>query len=293
MPKIDYVGKRFHRATKDVIEQANAIIDEYAAEGYVLTLRQLYYQFVSRALIPNTDKSYDRLGRIANDARLAGLIDWEAITDRTRESRGNHHFESPADILHVAAKSYRIDTRSNQEVYLEVWVEKDSLLDVVGRECTIWDVPYFSCRGYTSQSAMWEAAQRMIEQEDRGRESIILYLGDHDPSGLDMTRDIQDRMSLFGSSAEVQRVALNMDQVRRYGPPPNPAKLTDTRADAYMNEFGMESWELDSLSPQVMAEVIKTAVDEHTDDYLIVPKINIQEADRRKLHDLAVNFGQA
>ena len=85
--KIRYVEKNFRPETLDRIELANGIIDEYRAAGYVLTVRQLYYQFVARDLIANNTQEYNRLKSFVSDGRLAGLIDWDAIEDRTRSGR--------------------------------------------------------------------------------------------------------------------------------------------------------------------------------------------------------------
>jgi hypothetical protein len=84
MPIIKYKDFNFRSASLSVIELANSIIAEYQAQGYDLTLRQLYYQFVARGIIPNSDAEYKKLGSVINDGRLAGLIDWDSITDRTR-----------------------------------------------------------------------------------------------------------------------------------------------------------------------------------------------------------------
>jgi hypothetical protein len=261
MPKICYVEKRFSEESLAVIAKANEIIEEYAQAGFDLTLRQLYYQFVARGLIANRDSEYKRLGGIVNDARLAGLVDWTAITDRTRYLRSNSHWDDPADIIASAASSYAIDKWDDQPHRVEVWIEKDALVGVIEPVCTKLDVPFFSCRGYTSASEMWGAAQRLLRHIEGGQEIVILHLGDHDPSGKDMTRDIQERLSLFvGDSVEVQRLALNMDQVEEFDPPPNPAKVTDSRASAYIAEFGDESWELDALDPVVISGLIEDAI---------------------------------
>jgi len=114
MPKIKYVDHRFSPETRLVIEQANRIITDYQRQGYDLTLRQLYYQFVSRDLIPNSDREYKRLGSVINDARLAGLIDWYAITDRTRNLRSVAHWGAPSDVIESAAASFRMDKWANQ-----------------------------------------------------------------------------------------------------------------------------------------------------------------------------------
>lgn len=266
MPKIKYIEKSFKGPALEIIATANRIIADYRAQGYDLTLRQLYYQFVSRDLIENTEKSYKRLGDIISDARLAGLIDWTAIVDRTRNLRKNSAWSEPGHMIASAAYSYHLDHWTNQGYRPEVWVEKDALVGVVSRICNELDVPYFACRGYTSQSEMWNAAQRLKGYIDKAQTPIIFHLGDHDPSGKDMTRDIEDRLALFMGGVELHRLALNWDQIEQYSPPPNPAKLTDSRAADYVEEFGTESWELDALEPSVIADLIEQAVLEIRDE---------------------------
>jgi len=118
--KIQYQTFNFRDNTVALIGQAEEIITEYMAEGYELTLRQLYYQFVARGIIANKDSEYKRLGSIVNDARLAGLLDWKAIVDRTRKIQINSHWEEPSEIIQAAANSYALDTRQTQPVYVEV-----------------------------------------------------------------------------------------------------------------------------------------------------------------------------
>jgi hypothetical protein len=240
-----------------VIAIADKIINEYAERGFVLTLRQLYYQFVARGLIRNSQVEYTRLGDAINDGRLCGFIDWEAIVDRTRNLKTLSHWDDPAQIVEACASQFRVDKWEGQTFRPEVWIEKDALVGVIQGVCEELDVPYFSCRGYTSQSEMWAAARRLHRYSKKGQTPIILHFGDHDPSGMDMTRDIQDRLELFMGGMEVRRLALNTDQVEQYTPPPNPAKISDTRAAAYIARFGDESWELDALDPTVLADLIR------------------------------------
>ena len=253
----------FRKASLATIDQANDIIDEYLADGLKLTLRQLYYQFVARGLIPNKQASYDSLGRTISNGRLAGLIDWDAIEDRTRFLRGLTHWDNPAQRLRAAARGYTIDMWHGQDVRLEVWIEKDALVGVIERVCAANDVDYFACRGYVSQSELYEAGKRIAaRRDDTGQETIVIHLGDHDPSGLDMTRDNEERLCMFAEgNVEVKRVALNYDQVQRYDPPPNPAKLTDSRAAEYIAEHGQYSWELDALEPRVLRDLIQAEID--------------------------------
>jgi hypothetical protein len=247
-------------AALDVIEQADRICADYRGQGYDLTLRQLYYQFVARGLISNDQRSYKRLGDIVNKARLAGYLDWNYIVDRTRNLQSVSHWETPADIIDSAARSFRIDKWDDQPTRVEVWVEKEALAGVIGQVAARHDCAWFSCRGYVSQSELWRAAMRLREYNKRDQEVVVLHLGDHDPSGIDMTRDIEDRLALFGAEVDVRRIALNMDQVERYNPPPNPAKLTDSRAGGYIHHYGRQSWELDALDPAKLDALIEAHV---------------------------------
>ncbi len=287
MPKVCYVTKRFHAESLDRIRQANAIIADYQAQGFRLTLRQLYYQFVSRDLMPNSQRSYKQLGDVVNDGRLAGLIDWNAIEDRTRNLQSNSHWNSPSEIVEACARQFRVDLWERQQNYCEVWIEKDALVGVIEGICTKLDVPYFACRGYTSQSEMWSASQRIIRQEDDGKETFIIHLGDHDPSGIDMTRDIQDRLELFESNVKVRRIALNFDQIEQYDPPPNPAKATDSRFEEYQALHGDESWELDALEPKVIVGLVEDAITDLIDQDVWDEAVERQKIAREQLTDVA------
>lgn len=292
MPRIAYVERRFAAGTQATIDQANEIITEYAAQGYDLTLRQLYYQFVSRDLLPNNTQSYKRLGSIINDARLAGSIDWNAITDRTRNLTSNRHWSSPASIIQSCAEGFALDKWAGQFYRPEVWIEKEALAGVFERVCCELDVPYFCCRGYTSQSEMWAAGQRFKAYRRRGQKPFILHFGDHDPSGLDMTRDIIDRLTLFSGGIKLNRLALNMDQVQEFNPPPNPAKMTDARAEGCVRIYGNESWELDALNPDTLEGLVRGAIAEIRDERLWDAAVAREEDARRLLGEVAGRWEQ-
>ena len=268
MPKICYVEKNFRSESLSLIDRINSVITEYQAQGYSLTLRQCYYQLVARGIIPNNERSYKNSGNLINDARLAGLIDWNAIEDRTRNLQRLSHWNSPKEIIESASYQYRRDIWKNQDYYVEVWVEKEALANVVGRVANELDVPYFCCRGYVSQSEMWSSAQRFIEKQEVGKDVVLIHLGDHDPSGIDMSRDIEERINLFGVDQcmfNFRRIALNMNQIEEFSPPPNPAKLTDSRCVKYIDKYGYESWELDALEPKVIHDLITNNVTEFWD----------------------------
>lgn len=286
--KIQYVDKTFQGATLDVINLANTIVAEYEAAGFKLTLRQLYYQLVARGYIANKQTEYKRLGSIIADARLAGLVSWAAIEDRTRNMRGNSHWSNPEEIVRAAIYSYRVDKWDSQPMRPEVWIEKDALVGVIAGVCQRLDVNYFSCRGYVSASEMWSAGHERFRRYIRnGQTPAIIHLGDHDPSGVDMTRDIRDRLALFsGAAVVVERIALNWDQIEQYSPPPNPAKLTDSRVDGYIKLYGMDSWELDALEPQVLADLIEDTVLQMRDDDLWDDAVRREDEDKARLRQM-------
>lgn len=287
MARIAYKSINFRTDALDVINKANAVCAEYERQGLVLTLRQLYYQFVSRNWIPNRDTEYKRLGNIINDARVAGKLDWDYLEDRSRNLASLGHWTNPADIIRSAAHSYRLDKWADQKYYVEVWVEKEALAGVIGRTANRLDVPYFACKGYVSQSEMHGAARRLA----RHKKPVVIHLGDHDPSGIDMSRDIEDRLSLFGAGHTlVNRIALNMDQVEAYNPPPNPAKLTDTRATDYIARYGDESWELDALDPATLNDLITETVLQYRDEDAYARTVAEEEEDKEVLTALTTNW---
>lgn len=291
MPRVCYVSKSFHPRRASVIADANTIIDEYAKQGYILTLRQLYYQFVARGLIENTKREYDNLGSTINDARLAGLIDWEAIEDRTRKLQTRSKWDDPADAIESIAKQYHIDLWEGQDVYVQVWVEKEALAGVIQRASEPYDVSWYCTRGYNSQSEAWRAAMNFKWHYHHGRRGKVIHLGDHDPSGIDMTRDIQERFYQFGVyGVDVIRVALNMDQVEEYNPPPFFAKVSDTRYDGYVEKYGEESWELDALEPSVLGELISNTVDGFINMNLWNERQEQEEKEREQLTRVASNW---
>jgi hypothetical protein len=277
MPFIEYKSWKPKPHTLAIVDQANEIIDSYLAQGFELTIRQLYYQFVARDLLPNTERSYKNLITTIDRGRQAGYIDWDAIVDRTREKEGNSHWRNPAAIVRGCAKQFQMDMWKLQENRVEVWIEKQALIGVIEDVCEGWDVDYFACRGYNSQSEAWRAGRRFKKYWKNQQRPIVIHLGDHDPSGIDMTYDNQRRLSLFAEGpVDVRRIALKMEQIEEYEPPPNPAKVTDSRFSAYQAEFGDESWELDALDPQTIVGLINDEIESIVD----LPKWNEMEAEQ-------------
>ena len=291
MPLIQYEQWSPRAATLDTIERANQIIAAYQEQGFDLTVRQLYYQFVARDWIENSERSYKNMVKVIDRGRKAGLIDWEAIVDRTRNLRANPHWDHAAEIIRSAANQFRFDLWADQSYQVEVWIEKDALIGVIEDICRQWDVPFFACRGYNSQSEQWRAGRRFREAERAGKVPVVLHLGDHDPSGLDMTDDNESRLRVFAETdVAVQRIALNRNQIDRFNPPPNPAKMEDSRAKDYVRLHGGESWELDALEPQVIVDLIDSAISQIVDIKKWEARLAEQQTARGELREIAQRY---
>lgn len=259
----------FKKDSVEMIREVNSVIQRYQAQGYTLTLRQIYYQMVSRNLILNNERSYKNLGNLINNGRLAGMIDWSAVEDRTRETHTPSHWRTPAGIIEACVNQYRIDKWDNQPRHVRVMVEKQALEGILIPLCEKLDIQFSANRGYSSSSAMYETGQELRGHIQRRKAVHVLYLGDHDPSGMDMSRDVADRLSEFSlGTVTVHRLALNINQVEEFGLPPNFAKTTDARSKAYIKEFGEESWELDAIDPETLVRLVTDAVIKLRDDDL-------------------------
>lgn len=303
MPEIIYDDSiKFPSWKTDLIAKAVSIVRDYERQGYDLTLRQLYYQFVSRDWLPpkwadpktgstNNVRSYKNLGTLLGDARMGGVMDWESMVDRTRSMSGNPHWPDVPGFVDSVSRQYSVDRWEGQKYRPEVWVEKDALDGVISVVCRRLDIPSFSCRGYTSLSSIWENAQRLKRVAETGAIPVILHFGDHDPSGLDMSRDIEDRTRKFmddrGDDLQFRRIALNMDQVKKYSPPENPAKVTDSRFEKYQEEYGDSCWELDALDPTTISDLIESSVDPIRNDKIFKARESEMAEGRRLLNSVS------
>lgn len=308
MSKILYEPQTFNTAANQTLARCEAILDDQAAQGYRLTLRQLYYRLIAANAFPDSRlqevapgqftknhlRNYKWLGDILSRGRIGGRIDWRHIEDRTRGAEGGDTgWSSPQAALRSIPNWYGITHWDEQPEHVEVWVEKDALSDVISRPADRWDVSYMACKGSPSTSVIHDAARRLRRQELEGKECTILYLGDHDPTGIDIPRDVQDRLRLFRCDAVVDRIALNMDQIEALGPPPSPAKETDSRTGGYISQFGTEdTWELDALEPAAIDALVEEKILEHLDMDLRQERLDQEEREKRLLASVADNLNE-
>lgn len=285
--KLAFRNQKITPARTMQIERANAILEEYAEQGYRLTLRQLYYQLVARDMVPNAVREYTKLSETCVIGRMNGLIDWDAMEDRLRKPYLTYAVNSIEEAIEDTISQYKRNRQEGQPCNIEIWTEKDAVSNILKRVSIYYHTRLMVNRGYTSCSAMYEAYNR-VEDALNDDGSVILYVGDHDPSGMDMLRDINERLEEFGAGGrfKVVPVALTMKQIEKYEPPPNPAKISDPRAGWYIREFGDMSWELDALPPEVLEKIVKRAVLAHLDSDVFDGMLIQESTDKQKLRDL-------
>lgn len=277
-------SQRITPARGERIEQANSILEEYGEQGYRLTLRQLYYQLVARAFIPNNVREYAKLSQTMVLGRMNGLTDWRMIEDRIRTPYLTYAVDSIKEALEETVGYYKRNRQEGQLTHIEIWTEKDAVSNILKRVSEYYHIKLMVNRGYSSCSAMYDASKRMLVS---GNPAKILYVGDYDPSGLDMLRDIRERLEEFGvEDFEVIPVALTMEQIKQYNPPPNPAKIKDPRAGWYLAEHGNQSWELDALSPEALEQIVRDAVIEQLDEAAFEEMLEQENVDKERLRKL-------
>ncbi len=246
---------------QDTVDAVNRIISGYTMP---LTLRQIYYRLVAGGFIRNARSEYNGLSAQLVKARELGEVDENKIIDRSRRI-DDLAFDSPEQFLlacrHTLKQRHVRRFWDTQSCYVEVWVEKDALSGVIANAVSQLNTIVAPSRGYSSYSYLKDAAER-ISRYSSNKTAIILHFGDHDPSGLDMSRDLQERFDKYsrGGSVDVRRIALTFEQVKHYKLIPNPTKLADPRSAGYVVRYGKQCWELDAIEPNELVRICRDAV---------------------------------
>lgn len=270
--------------TLEVLQQANTILADYQRQGFVMSLRQLFYQFVRRNWMENTYNNYKRLGEVLKVGRNHGIVDWDFMEDRVRNLTTPFAVENSKHMMDTACHWFNHNPWLDQPNRVEVWVEKDAVFGVINPTCEELRTPHFAARGYASTSELYSAGKRFSQYETQGQRVTVLYLGDHDPSGINMRDDIEKRVCAYSRmDIEVRRIALTMEQIEEFDPPPNTTKEKDSRTAAYEAEFGPVCWELDALNPEDMVKLIRSEVEALIDPDIWEESMAREQEERIKL----------
>lgn len=262
--------------TKEIIKAAYDVLEQY----HPMTLRQVYYQLVSKQIIENNQSKYQSLSNMLVEARQENIIPWEWIEDRVRQPQGVPMWSDLNDFLHTVRYAYRRNVWEDQPSYVEVWLEKDALSGIFSDITEEYGVTLVVGRGYNSWSAYKKAVDRFIKMN---KPVSILYFGDFDPSGEDIVRALKDSLHSLQVDPDVEKIAIILEDIKEYNLPPNPTKKTDKRTAKFVKKNGDISVELDALPLPVLQGRIKTSIENHLDRIAFEETIEKQEADQKQL----------
>ena len=265
------------------MDAIHAAIVDLLTEEQPMTNRQCFYRLVSSGLVGKTEGEYKQtVCRLLADMRLDGTIPFGWSADNTRWMRKPATYSSDEEALSARARFYRKQLWQNQAHYVEIWCEKDALAGVIYEVTEEFDVPLMVTKGYASLSYLHEAAEAIANQR---KPAFLYYLGDHDPSGLNIPENVERRLRQFAPGAEIhfQRVAVTRDQIAKYRLQTRPTKTTDSRAA----RFEGESVELDAIPPPELRRIVRDCIEPHVNQEQLRIAHIAEESERESLKILA------
>lgn len=249
-------------------------------EDNPMTVRQIFYQLVSRGMIGKTENEYKgTVCRLLAKMRRRGWLPYSWIADNTRWMRKPNSYDSLQDMLERSHEFYRRELWANQDDYVEIWLEKDALSGVLYEVTEQWDVPLMVTRGYPSLSFLHSAAEQIAYQ---GKPTSIYYFGDHDPSGKDIPRVVEERLNEFvDGEVEIrfEIVAVTEEQIESMNLPTRPTKKSDSRSKT----FEGESVEVDAIPAGELRSIARECIVQHVDEYALEQMRTVEAAEKDTL----------
>jgi hypothetical protein len=273
-----------HEKTRRLVDLAHSIL----AVDNPMTVRQVFYQLVSRQAIENSKSAYNAVCNLLARARRDGDIPWEWIEDRMRRPRHVPMWDDLPDFGETVRRSYRRDVWPEQPVYIEAWLEKDALSGIFEDVLKPYGVTLNVGRGYDGWSSIHNAAERFGD----GEGVTVLYFGDFDPSGDDMVRSLRKRLSELQSRPEIIKVALTAEDVERYNLPSDPTKAGDTRRGAFILRNGDRAVELDALPAQILRGRLKAEVEARMDLDALAGTREVERSEVERLVEVMASIGR-
>lgn len=250
-----------------------AILDIFNEMQSQLTIRQIYYALTVRGAIPKTEAGYRQTCYHLKQMRLNSQIPYGWIADNTRwYIKPNSHGDL-SEALELWQSSYRKDLWASQNVYVEIWVEKDALAGVISPVTREFDVPLYVVRGYCSMTFAYEAAELI---KAIGKPVYIYHFGDYDPSGVDASNKLKGEIEKHGVKIHFERMAITEEQIKLYNLPTRETKRSDPRARHWGNK---PSVELDALPAPILKQLVRSCITRHINAQVweITQKIERQE----------------
>ena len=260
------------------------LIHDWAEQNRPVTVRQIFYRLSTLDAVPKTENGYKAVGRLCTKMRREGEVPFEWFADNTRWQRKPRTYNSLQDALSNTAQTYRRALWQNQTGLVEIWCEKEALAGVIYEVTAEWDVPLMVVRGYPSLSFLYNAALELQNATVSGKHSHIFYLGDYDPSGLDIYRQIVDDLHGFAPEAQMtmERVAVRQEQIDQWDLPSRPTKKTDSRAKGFTGE----SVELDAITPDALRQIVSECIESVVDADELERTKHIEQLERESIPNL-------
>lgn len=276
--KENFDHTRLQARTIEKLVRINDVVEEYEAMGLVLSVRQLYYQAVSRGFIENNADEYNGFANLVRDGRMNGIIDWDMIEDRSRVPHKGFGVTGVPGFINTMIGIYKRKRWEGQPEYIELAIEKDAIREIVAPFCDEYGLTLMVTRGYPSVTMVYDCRNRMLNQN---RPCRIIYAGDHDCTGVDIDRSFEETLNKMGARVTFERIALNLDQTD--GLYPNPTKEGDTRCKKYVEKYGKVGWEVDALPPERLSEIFQSSIKNHLDSKIYQDVLNQEKEDLEKL----------
>jgi hypothetical protein len=277
--------KRDRRSKADIDSIKKAIRD-VIREDPPMTVRQVFYQLVTRGVIEKTEIEYQRtVIRLMTDMRLSGELRWDWVVDESRRGRFTQTFDNITDAIEHTAKYYRRSALREADDYLEIWCEKDALAGALWDVTSEYDVPLMVSRGMPSLTFLHGSAMAIRRAARWGKDSYIYQFGDHDPSGVLIPQTIERRLEELCAGLAcppplVRRVALTEKHITEFNLPTRPTKREGNR---HANGFGGDSVELDALPPQVLRDMVREVIEWHIAPGMVAALREAEESERELL----------
>ena len=223
-----------------------------------ITGRGVGYKLFTKGLIPSMERNeMRRVYRLLLKAREQGIIPWDWIVDETRAIERVPTWADPDEYARATVQDYRRDFWNQQPVRCEVWSEKGTVRGVLQPVLDEYAVGFRVMHGFSGATTIYDVAQ-----DDDGRELIVIYVGDLDPSGMYMSeKDLPDRLSKYdGDHVELRRIALTRAQARGLPSFPATDKRKDPRYSWFVANHGRDCWELDAMDPNDLRDCVEEAI---------------------------------
>jgi hypothetical protein len=291
-----YAPWRPQNKTVRLIRQVKQALDEYQA--YLpLTARQIFYRLVGTHGYPKTEAAYKKLCEHMVRARRAKMIPFDNIRDDGISIMSHAHYaDEDAFYKHVhdEGKAYKRDKLARQGLDIRVYCEAAGMMPQLERVCEPYSVPVYSCSGFDSLSGKYELKESCWRSfVYRGRQTVILHLGDHDPSGESIFNDglVKDIHAFLVEDvphkdprdvADFERVALVEGHIRKYNLDTEPPKSTDSRTANWKGAY-TGACQLEALPPDKLAELLENAIKRRLDMQVYEQDLKAEEEERRRI----------